>query len=46
MYRSTYSTQNGFLASSNLQTYGRYTCTSGMGQRAPLYPIGPTLTQP
>jgi hypothetical protein len=46
MYRSTYNTQNGFLSSSNFQNYGRYTASTGLGQRAPLYPIGPTLTQP
>lgn len=48
MYRNSYNTLTGFPTSQPHQSQYRYTSTSGFGhgQRTPLYPIGPTLTQP
>ena len=44
MYRNSYQTHTSFNSQPHSQF--RYTSTTGFGQRAPLYPIGPTLTQP
>ena len=45
MYRNSYQTTSNFgMQPGNSQM--RYTSSTGFGQRAPLYPIGPTLTQP
>lgn len=46
MYRNNYNTQTGFSSALPQHSQYRYTSTTGFGQRAPLYPIGPTLTQP
>lgn len=46
MYRNSYNTAMGFMPSQTYQTQqSRYGTGSGF-QRTPLYPIGPTLTQP
>ena len=45
MYRNSFQTHTGFNSQST-QNQFRYTSSSGFGQRPPLYPIGPTLTQP
>lgn len=46
MYRSNYKTQQGFSSAQHYQPQYRQTEIGGFGQRMPLYPIGPTITQP
>lgn len=48
MYRNNHHTQSSFPSwnQNHSQSHYRPGSTTGFGQRTPLYPIGPTLTQP